>query len=100
MQPAGPAPSTSTVSPVPTDARSWPLMQQASSSAIEACSKDIPSGIRFTNPFATTFTGGTMISAKPPELAYPTLGRGSTQTLPIPVAAPAAGSAAVARGPR
>ena len=67
MQPIGPAPKTTTVSPSPTCTSSWALMAQANGSATEASSNPMLSGIRFSPSTFSTWRGTIMYSAKPPS---------------------------------
>ncbi len=64
--PIGPDPTTTTVSPSPTRASSWPLSTQASGSVTEASAKPSPSGMRLSPSTRNTSRGTIMYSANPP----------------------------------
>ncbi len=66
-QPIGPAPTTTTVSPSPTRACSWPLSTQDRGSTTDASANDSPSGMRLTPSTASTLAGTRISSAKPPS---------------------------------
>ena len=67
MQPIGPAPNTTTVSPSSIPSSSWALMAQANGSAAEASSNPTLSGMRFSPSTFSTWRGTIMYSAKPPS---------------------------------
>ena len=67
MQPIGPAPKTTTVSPSSMPSSSWALIAHAKGSAAEASSYPTLSGIRLRPSTLSTSRGTIMYSAKPPS---------------------------------
>ena len=67
MQPIGPAPKTTTVSPGSMPSSSWALIAQANGSAADASSYPTLSGIRLSPSTLSTCRGTIMNSAKPPS---------------------------------
>ena len=67
MQPIGPAPNTTTVSPSSMPSSSWALIAQANGSAADASSYPTLSGIRLSPSTLSTCFGTIMYSANPPS---------------------------------
>ncbi len=67
MQPIGPAPKTTTVSPSSMPSSSWALIAQANGSAADASSYPTLSGIRLRPSTLSTCCGTIMYSANPPS---------------------------------